>query len=179
MLDEGGRRSAGGEKRRRYLRWGRIALTIAAGYALAGVPNVELVTLLVFVSGYLLGALRGAVVGAVAMGGHSLFNVMGAAIPPILVAQVACYAFIGLSGALAGPAILRPGRVAGVAIAGVCGATLVLLYQIIVNVVSFYTFTSESMLLTYLWGGIVFSSIPRKGSDPRNGASLRLRRSSR
>ncbi|MBW1760631.1 MAG: flippase-like domain-containing protein [Deltaproteobacteria bacterium] len=30
MLDEGGRRSAGGEKRRRYLRWGRITVTIGA-----------------------------------------------------------------------------------------------------------------------------------------------------
>ena len=33
MLDEGGKRSASGEKRRRYLRWGRIAVTVAAvGY---------------------------------------------------------------------------------------------------------------------------------------------------
>jgi len=30
MLDEGGRRSASGEKRRRYLRWGRILVTVAA-----------------------------------------------------------------------------------------------------------------------------------------------------
>ena len=30
MLEEGGRRSAGGEKRRRYLRWGRIVVTVAA-----------------------------------------------------------------------------------------------------------------------------------------------------
>lgn len=30
MLEEGGRRSAGGEKRRRYLRWGRIMVTVAA-----------------------------------------------------------------------------------------------------------------------------------------------------
>jgi len=33
MLDKRGRRSASGEKRRRYLRWGRIAVTLAAvGY---------------------------------------------------------------------------------------------------------------------------------------------------
>ena len=33
MLDEGGQRSASGERRRRYLRWGRIAVTVAAvGY---------------------------------------------------------------------------------------------------------------------------------------------------
>jgi uncharacterized membrane protein YbhN (UPF0104 family) len=30
MLEEGGRRSASGEKRRRYLKWGRIAVTVAA-----------------------------------------------------------------------------------------------------------------------------------------------------
>ena len=33
MLDERGQRSASGEKRLRYLRWGRIAVTVAAvGY---------------------------------------------------------------------------------------------------------------------------------------------------
>ena len=38
-----------------------IALTVAAGQALAGVPNIELVTLLVFLSGFLLGRRTGAI----------------------------------------------------------------------------------------------------------------------
>ena len=37
-----------------------IALTVAVGFALAGVPNVELMTITVFIAGYLLGARLGA-----------------------------------------------------------------------------------------------------------------------
>jgi hypothetical protein len=136
-----------------------VALAVAAGYALAAVPNVELITLIVFLSGFLLGPGQGAAVGAASMAGHSLFNVMGAAIPPILIAQVGCYALVGLAGAVVGPALRRlrplPAAVAG----AVCGALLVLGYQVVVGVVSFYTFTGESVLWAYLWGGIVFSSI--------------------
>ena len=136
-----------------------VALAIAVGYALAAVPNVELITLVVFLSGFLLGPVQGAAVGAVAMAGHSLFNVMGAAIPPILAAQMICYALIGMAGAFAGPVIARMGTV-GAALAGcLCGALLVVGYQLVVGVVSFYTFTSESLLWAYIWGGIAFSFI--------------------
>lgn len=135
------------------------ALAIAAGYALAAIPNVELITLLVFVSGFLLGPGLGAAVGAAAMAGHSAFNVMGAAIPPILIAQVACYALIGVAGAVAGPALLRVPALPAAVLGAMTGGALVLGYQVVVGVVSFYTFTTESMLWAYLWGGIVFSSI--------------------
>ena len=61
-----------------------VALIVAAGYSLAGVPNVELVTLLVFVSGFLLGPRLGLAVGATSWGLYSLLNPMGAAVPPVL-----------------------------------------------------------------------------------------------
>jgi hypothetical protein len=136
-----------------------VALAVAAGYALAAVPNVELLTLIVFISGFLLGPGRGAVVGAVAMAGHSLFNIMGAAIPPVLVAQVACYALIGLAGAVVGPPLRRLRPAPAAVVGALCGALLVLGYQLVVGTVSFYTFTGESVLWAYLWGGVVFSSI--------------------
>lgn len=136
-----------------------IALTIAAGYALAAVPNVELVTLLAFLSGFLLGPAYGALVGGAAMAGHSMFNVMGAAVPPILVAQSACYALIGVAGALVGPYLRRMAPAPAAIAAAVCAALLVTLYQVVVNVVSFYTFASETVLWVYLWGGLAFSSI--------------------
>jgi energy-coupling factor transport system substrate-specific component len=135
------------------------ALAIAAGYALAAIPNVELITLLVFVSGYLLGPALGGGVGAVAMAGHSTFNVMGAAIPPILAAQVACYALVGAAGGVAGPAIRRLPPIPASIAAALCGGVLVVGYQVVVGVVSFYTFTGESVLWAYIWGGLVFSSI--------------------
>ena len=40
-----------------------IAVTVALGYALATVPNVELVTASVFLSGYLFGPAAGTLVG--------------------------------------------------------------------------------------------------------------------
>jgi hypothetical protein len=136
-----------------------IALCVAAGYALAAVPNVELITLLVFVSGFLLGRALGALVGALSMAGHSTFNVMGAAIPPILAAQVACYSLVGLAGATLGPHLLSAGRGAAALASALCAVALVLVYQVVVGVVSFYTFTGESMLWTYVWGGVVFSAV--------------------
>jgi hypothetical protein len=136
-----------------------IALTVAGGYALAGVPNIEVVTLLAFTSGYLLGPRLGALVGGVAMGAHSLFNVMGAAIPPVLAAQVVCYALVGAAGGVVGPLIVRLGGVVSALAAGATGAVLVIVYQVTVGVVSFYTFTSESMLWAYLWGGVAFATV--------------------
>ena len=79
------------------------ALMYAAGQALAGIPNVEAITLLAFTSGDLLGPLRGALVGGAGMGAHSLFNVMGATPPPVWITQIACYALVGFCGGAIGP----------------------------------------------------------------------------
>lgn len=137
-----------------------VALTVAAGQALAAVPNVELVTFLVFVSGYLLGARLGAAVGASAMGIHSLFNVMGAAVPPVLATQVVVYAGVGVAGARWGPAIARarpglPASLRGLA----AGAALTLGYQLAANAAAFLAFTDAAGLWAYLWGGVVFGGV--------------------
>jgi hypothetical protein len=136
-----------------------IALTVAAGQALAAVPNIELVTFLVFVSGYLLGVRFGAVIGACAMGAHSLFNVMGAAMIPVLVAQIVSYAFIGMAGGVIGPVLQRRSNRYLRAIGfGVVGGLLALAFKVVVNIASFYTFTGTG-LWAYIWGGIVFTAI--------------------
>lgn len=136
------------------------ALVFVAGQALAGIPNVELVTFLVFVSGYLLGPALGALVGAAGMGAHSLFNVMGAAPPPVWVAQWMSYALVGVAGGLLGPPLSRLARrgVAAVACA-LSGVVLVLLYQLLVNGVAFLVFASGVSVWVYLWGGILFASV--------------------
>ena len=137
-----------------------IALTVAAGQALAAVPNVEVVTFLVFVSGFLLGPRLGALVGGGAMLVHSLFNVMGAAMLPVLLVQVVCYATIGLVGAILGPMIARArNHLVGALIAAIAGAVLVLGYQLPVNIATFYVFTNEAGLWIYIWGGLLFSAV--------------------
>jgi len=136
------------------------ALMYAAGEAFAGIPNVEVVTLLAFVAGFLLGPWWGAAVGGAGMGAHSLFNVLGTVVPPVWVAQVVCYALVGWCGGWIGPRIAalhsRTARALGSA---VMGFVLVAVYQLAVNVVSFGTFAARVPLWTYVWGGLAFASI--------------------
>jgi len=136
------------------------ALMYAAGQALAGIPNVEGITLLAFLSGYLLGPVLGAVVGASGMGAHSLFNALGTVAPPVWIAQVACFALNGLGGAWLGPRIARiEARTARALAAATTGVLLVLFYQLVVNVVSFLTFARDVPVWTYVWGGVAFGAI--------------------
>lgn len=137
-----------------------IALSVAAGQALAAIPNVELITFLVFLSGYLLGVRTGALVGATAMGGHSLFNVMGSVIPPMLVTQIVIYAAIGAVGGVLGGVISRTRNAAlASVIAGVTGGVLALVYQVAINVTAYFTFTSATTLWTFIVGGVAFSVV--------------------
>ncbi len=136
------------------------AMVYVAGQALAGVPNVELVTFLSFAAGYLLGAGPGAVVGACGMAAHSLFNVMGAVPPPVWIAQIACYALIGATGGWVGPALLRVGnRLVASVLAALTGALLTLVYQGVVNAISFFVFTSDVTVWAFVWGGVAFAAV--------------------
>jgi hypothetical protein len=75
-----------------------IAAAVALGYLLAGVPNVEGISAVSFLSGCLLGAGVGAVVGGLSIALFSTFNPLGPALPHVLAAQVAGMALIGASG---------------------------------------------------------------------------------
>ena len=137
-----------------------VAMMIAVGVALAPIPNVELVTALAFVSGYLLGPGLGAVVGAVGMGAHSLFNVLGAVAPPVWFAQMGCFGLIGVVGGLFGPPLSNMrNRTRAAVMSGLVGSALVVVYQLVVNIVAFYTFTSDVDVWVYVWGGIAFGAV--------------------
>jgi LytS/YehU family sensor histidine kinase len=135
------------------------ALMYAAGQALAAVPNVEAITLLAFLSGYLLGPAWGAVVGGAGMGAHSLFNVLGAVPPPLWVTQIVCYAFVGFCGGWLGPRIARLGRATQAFAAALTAVLLTVLYQLVSNTVSFLTFATNIPLWSYVWAGIAFAAI--------------------
>jgi LytS/YehU family sensor histidine kinase len=136
------------------------ALVYAAGEALAGIPNVEVITLLIFIAGFLLGPWWGIVVGAAGMGAHSLFNALGTVAPPVWISQAVCYACVGFCGAWIGPRIAALGsRTAQSLAAAGTGVVLVVIYQVVVNVVSFSTFAAHVPLWTYVWGGLAFAAI--------------------
>lgn len=78
------------------------AMAIGGNYALALVPNVELSSVMVFLSGFLFGASIGAFVGLIAMTIYQLWNPWGAFIPPIGLAVIASTIFIGIVGGILG-----------------------------------------------------------------------------
>jgi len=76
------------------------ALAVALGYALVSVPNLELVTLVFFLSGFFLGPLSGVVTAAVGEFLYSTFNPLGAAPFPILLAQILGMSLVAAAGGL-------------------------------------------------------------------------------
>jgi hypothetical protein len=137
-----------------------ISLTVVFGYVLAGVPNVELMTITVFLSGYLLGVRFGLVIGAASSLVHALFNPLGASLPPLLVAQCAGFSLVGVSGGLFGPFIhgLR-NRWTAVIVAGMVGLVLTLIYDVLTNIAAYYIAMGTgptSGLMGFVFGGILF-----------------------
>ncbi len=137
-----------------------IAVVVTLGYALAGVPNIELMTVAVFVSGFLLGPGLGAVVGAVSATMFSVFNPLGAALPPLLIAQALSQALVGVAGGCVGPVLINCGkRWISFAGAGILGLLLTLVYDIATNVGAFVVFSGERTLgnlVKFVGAGIVF-----------------------
>ncbi len=83
------------------------ALAIGGNYALFALPNVELSSVMVFLSGFLFGPIIGALVGFIAMVIYQLWNPWGAFIPPIGLAVIGCTIFIGIVGGIVGKALQR------------------------------------------------------------------------
>ncbi|MFX0199942.1 MAG: ECF transporter S component [Candidatus Hodarchaeota archaeon] len=78
------------------------ALAIGGNYALSAIPNVELSSVMVFLSGFLFGPLIGILTGLIAMTIYQLWNPWGAFLPPIGFAVIGCTMFIGLVGGILG-----------------------------------------------------------------------------
>lgn len=98
-----------------------MAAGLAGVYA-ESIPNFEILTLVVFCSGVLLGVRDGMLVGAVTELIYSLVNPYGAVHPLVTAAQVSGEALAGLAGGLAGalrlPAAPLPVRMPVLALAG-------------------------------------------------------------
>jgi uncharacterized membrane protein len=136
------------------------ALMVAAG--LTGVyaetiPNFEVLTLVVFCSGVLLGARDGALVGALSELIYSLLNPYGAVHPIVTVSQVVGLGAAGLAGGLAARLGLperRPGvRAVGLAIIGL---SVTAFFDLLTNLATGVVY--GQMKLT-LMGGIPFALV--------------------
>lgn len=78
------------------------ALAIGLGYALLMIPNVELMTLIIFISGIMLGAKWGMLIGAFSEGIFSIANPFGSGLifPPLLISQIMSMMIVGLTGGI-------------------------------------------------------------------------------
>lgn len=132
-----------------------IALAVALGYALALVPNVELVTLTLAFGGYLLGAGWGTVVGAMGFGLYSVLSPYGVAPPPLLIAQIIGGGIIGLGGSMLRKCDIR--RWTFILFAALIGLIITLFYDILTNIGSFIMISSQTTLIPFILGGLSFS----------------------
>ena len=137
-----------------------IALAVAVGYALHHIPNFELITSTTFLSGFLLGSVRGAFVGTVSMFLFSLFHPYGVPLIPVFIAQIL---FTGLSGFVGG--IWRswiqthPPHTLYTAGLAVTGLLLTLLYDVGTNTGIALSTGRLSEVFHFIAGGLVFSFI--------------------
>jgi uncharacterized membrane protein len=75
-----------------------IALCVVLGYLFLPIPNLEMITAGIFLSGVWMGPFLGAVIGFSAEAIYSVSNPMGFPPPPLLAAQVLAMALTGLVG---------------------------------------------------------------------------------
>ncbi|MFC1565717.1 ECF transporter S component [Candidatus Neomarinimicrobiota bacterium] len=100
------------------------ALAIGLGFSLLMVPNVELITVIVFLAGLTLGVSWGALVGGTAELIFSVLNPFGSGLvfPPLLMSQVFSMIIIGAAGGLMCPVFFKrkfsTKRIASLAITG-------------------------------------------------------------
>ena len=130
------------------------ALGLTGVYA-ETIPNFEVLTLVVFVSGVLLGARDGSLVGIVTMSIYSLLNPYGAAHPLVTLAQVAGEALAGAAGGVA--ARLGLGRARAMVRAAVLvglGVALTAVYDALTNLATGVLF---GQLRATMIGGIPFA----------------------
>lgn len=78
------------------------AVAVGGNYALAGVPNVEVSSVMVFLSGFLFGITTGTLTGLISMTIFEVWNPWGPFIPPIGVAVIGCTILIGVVGGITG-----------------------------------------------------------------------------
>ncbi len=117
---------------------------VGAGYLLAAVPNVELMTFVVALAGAVMGARSGALCGALAAAVYSLGSPYGLPAPLLLLAQAAGFAVTGWLGAVMTPS--RPRRASTRQLTARAAATAVLataVYQVLTNVTGFLMFDVE------------------------------------
>ena len=132
------------------------ALAIGGNYALSAIPNVELSSIMVFLSGFLFGPIIGALVGFIAMLIYQLWNPWGAFLPPIGLAVIGCTILTGIVGGILGKAMQRLDHSDSrwFLLPILFGILLTLFFDLVTNFV--YSFTFGTPFIVVLIFGLPF-----------------------
>ena len=130
-----------------------VALCVAIGYLMIPIPNVELLSAAVFVSGVLRGGRRGALVGGLTMVLFGSINPMGVSPPPMFVAQLLGMTLVGASGGLLRK-VQAPGRLA--LLSSIAGFLLTVLHSVIVDTGGWVAFRESTSWWAMVLGGLNF-----------------------
>ncbi|MEE9377964.1 MAG: hypothetical protein V3V33_08005, partial [Candidatus Lokiarchaeia archaeon] len=136
---------------------------------LAYIPNIELFTLMIFLSGFILGKRDGMIIGLLSSFIFCFFNPFGASPLPLLAFQLTHYSITGLIGALAGDLLSKKisfesnddlYKLTIMIIFGIIGALITVSFQIfssLVDVLSYFGTIDE--FVPYFLTGIIFTAI--------------------
>lgn len=131
------------------------ALAFIGAYLFIAIPNVEIITAVIFVAGVYLGPQKGLLVGLVGQSLYSTLNVYGVSPPPLFVAQVLNRMLLGYIGGCLQPFLSsrRPMLLIGF-ILGVTGLTLTWLFDITTDFSFFFVsgFSIDQMKTTFALG---------------------------
>jgi uncharacterized membrane protein len=135
-----------------------VALVVVLGFLLAEVPNVELMTVSVFVSGVILGRWSGIVVGVLSILFFSLFNPYGPPLPPLVLAQIVGFAIIGCAGGMLRKHLVEGGT-APYLFSALAGLLLTLIYDSLTTVATAVVVLGTDGLLNGLAGFFVAGAL--------------------
>jgi len=145
------------------------ALAVVFGYMLAFIPNIEIFTLTIFLSGFILGKKEGLIVGLLSSMIFTFFNPLGTSPLPLLLYQIAHYSLTGFLGGFLRHYFNKRDYFKPkddlyifpiLVILGSTGALITFLYDILSTFFGAILFSQsyEYFLITYL-SGIIFTTI--------------------
>ena len=145
------------------------ALAIVLGYLLAYVPNIELFTLMIFLSGFILGKRDGIIIGLFSSFIFCFFNPISPSPLPLLMFQLFHYSLTGLLGGISSDYMGKKEWLEHnadlyifpvMAFFGLLGALITINFQIFASLVSVLSiYGSLDQLLPYFLTGIIFTVI--------------------
>ena len=127
------------------------AMAIAVGYSLMMVPNIELITVTIFLSGLTLNAFWGATVGFVAMGIYSGLNPLGSGLgfPPLFLAQLISMSLCGVIGGFLKPFfVTNRYNISRLVLLGLSGLVVTLIYDVL-TLISYPIFSGLGVVGVY------------------------------